>query len=104
MKKSAFSNAGGDGYFGVGGYVKKQDVASMTTKLTKAGKESNIKKSDSSSSDIDKILMATPLTQNDIKGKSREEIATIFKEAMTASVPVGIKKLMQTFIKAAGEQ
>jgi len=27
-RKSAFSNAGGDGYFGVGGYVKKQDDAS----------------------------------------------------------------------------
>lgn len=120
MKKSAFSNAGGDGYFGVGGYVKKQDVASNASKgqSLKKTKDGTLVAQDTATAEelsaafdaskafgdkyskvLDKILLETPLTKSDVKGKTTEEIVSMLGD-LGKSVSSKASGLIRSYVNA----
>ena len=89
-RKSAFSNAGGDGYFGVGGYVKKQDDASKSDASKAFG--------DKYSKVVNQILVETPLTESDVKGKTIEEIVSMIGDS-GKSVSSKTSRLIRSLVK-----
>lgn len=122
MKKSAFSNAGGDGYFGVGGYVKKQDDASKGQYLrkTKDGKlvagdmvtkeemsaafDASKAFGDKYSEVLNNILLESDLSKSDIKGKTTEEIAKMLGNKLSGageSFSSKVAGMMRSYINAA---
>ena len=118
-RKSAFSNAGGDGYFGVGGYVKKQDVAGKDgqyLRITKDGKmlagDTVTKEETSAAFDaskafgdkyskvLEEIILETPLTKSDVKGKTTEEIVSMLGD-LGKSVSSKVSGMIRSYVNAA---
>ena len=97
-RKSAFSNAGGDGYFGVGGYVKKQDVAGKDGQYLRETQKGKLMAGDKVTKEeisaaFDNAIQNTSLTEDD-KQLSTEQLMSKLN-----SIKTGLSKKGKATIK-----